>query len=560
MVADLYLEITQGTGRIFIDTFPLTKIDTQISTRHANRMACNFLEIDCSSYNFIYTIRSNSVIIGGPSAGGALTVLTMAALTNQNFNEEVAMTGTINSGGLIGTVGGLKEKITAASENGIKKVLIPQGERFNFKIINQNNTNETLNETIDLYEFGKEKGIEVKEVAIIEDAYFEFTNIDLSKDYGEIEVSKEYSNIMKDVSNDLCLRTQDLKIQIQITNSSLYIQADNFSNKAIISDGKKEYYTKASYCFGANLKLSNQILIEEDPNNDELQKKIHEIQNKILSYDKELNDYQINTIPMLQTYEIVKERLIEAQDYLKESVQDIEDNNTKNALYHLSYGIERYNSAIAWSNFFKLPGKELDLDKETLRDSCVQKISEAEERFQYVQFYLPYKLKNTRDQINKAYTDLNNEDYELCLFKALKAKAESNVILGAINFNDDNYENYLATKMNIVKNQIAKQQQKGQFPILGYSYFEYANSLKTGDKYSSLLYLEYALELSNLDLYFNNKNNDINFRYFNFNYTFLTLILMFFIGTIFGYFSRSLLIKKSSKRKGIHIKIRKKKF
>jgi uncharacterized protein len=554
MVADLYLEITPGTGRIFIDTFPLTKIDTQISTRHANRMACNFLEIDCSNQNFIYTIRSNSVIIGGPSAGGALTVLTMAALTNENFDEEIAMTGTINSGGLIGTVGGLKEKISAASENGIKKVLIPKGERFNFKIINKNGTNETYNETIDLYEYGKEKGIEVKEVAIIEEAYFEFTGIDYRKDYGEIQVSKDYANIMKEVSNDLCTRTDDLKKKVNIINSSLYIQADNFSKKAEISDELEKYYSKASYCFGANLKLSNQILIEEDPNMDELQEKIHEIQNKILAYDNELDKYQINTIPMLQTYEIVKERLIEAEDYIKDCALDIEKNNTKNALYHLSYGIERYNSAIAWSNFFELTGKELNLDKETLRESCVQKIAEAEERFQYVQFYLPYELKNTRDQITKAYTDLNNEDYELCLFKALKAKAESNVILGALNYNDDNYDSYLETKMNIVRNQISKQQQKEQFPILGYSYYEYANSLKMGDKYSALLYLEYALELSNLDIYFNNNKKMTNFKIDN---GFYKLIMIFIIGAIFGFFSRSLFLKKTSKKNGIHIRIRK---
>ncbi|MEK6869565.1 MAG: hypothetical protein AABX74_05005, partial [Nanoarchaeota archaeon] len=35
-----------------------------------------------------------------------------------------------------------------------------------------------------------------------------------------------------------------------------------------------------------------------------------------------------------------------------------------------------------------------------------------------------------------------------------------------------------------------------------YSYFEYANSLKEDDPFSALLYSEYALELSNLDIYF----------------------------------------------------------
>src|SRR5512133_756967 len=67
--ADLLLEVKDGTGRVFIDSFPLSKIDTQISARFAKEVACNFLEADCSKYDFFYTIRANSAIIGGPSAG-----------------------------------------------------------------------------------------------------------------------------------------------------------------------------------------------------------------------------------------------------------------------------------------------------------------------------------------------------------------------------------------------------------------------------------------------------------------------------------------------------------
>ena len=41
--ADLFLEIKPGEGRVFIDTFPLTKLDTQISTRFAKEIACDLL-------------------------------------------------------------------------------------------------------------------------------------------------------------------------------------------------------------------------------------------------------------------------------------------------------------------------------------------------------------------------------------------------------------------------------------------------------------------------------------------------------------------------------------
>jgi len=106
--ADLYLEIKDGSGRVFLDTSPLTKIDTQISTRYAKEIACSYFDLDCDKYDFIYTIRAQSSIIGGPSAGAAIAALTTVAVMDIDYDETVAISGTINSGGIVGQVGGLK--------------------------------------------------------------------------------------------------------------------------------------------------------------------------------------------------------------------------------------------------------------------------------------------------------------------------------------------------------------------------------------------------------------------------------------------------------------------
>ena len=47
-----------------------------------------------------------------------------------DLDESMSITGTINSGGLIGYVGGIKAKVEAAADIGLSTVLIPQGERF----------------------------------------------------------------------------------------------------------------------------------------------------------------------------------------------------------------------------------------------------------------------------------------------------------------------------------------------------------------------------------------------------------------------------------------------
>ena len=102
-VADLFLEVDEGQGRVFIESFPLSKLDTQISTRFAKEVACSFIEKDCSNYDFFYTIRANSAIIGGPSAGAAIAVLTISVLEDLALDESMTITGTINSGGIIGS-------------------------------------------------------------------------------------------------------------------------------------------------------------------------------------------------------------------------------------------------------------------------------------------------------------------------------------------------------------------------------------------------------------------------------------------------------------------------
>ena len=72
--ADLSLRIEPGDGKVFIESHPLTKLDTQISTRFAHRVMCDQLDLDCNNYNFFFTIRARSVIIGGPSASAAVCV------------------------------------------------------------------------------------------------------------------------------------------------------------------------------------------------------------------------------------------------------------------------------------------------------------------------------------------------------------------------------------------------------------------------------------------------------------------------------------------------------
>lgn len=63
----------------------------------------------------------------GPSAGVAMTVALISALSGRAVCRDVAMTGEITLHGKILSIGGLREKTLAAARSGIRRVIIPYG-------------------------------------------------------------------------------------------------------------------------------------------------------------------------------------------------------------------------------------------------------------------------------------------------------------------------------------------------------------------------------------------------------------------------------------------------
>jgi len=484
--ADAFLEIQDGRGRVFLETFPLTKIDTQISTRFAKEISCNYFDIDCSNADFIYTIRSNSVIIGGPSAGAAIAVLTTAGLLDLEMDESVAVTGTINSGGLIGPVGGLKAKIDAAANADIQKVLIPIGTRM---------YNES-NESIDLIEYGQQKSVEVIEVIDLNEVVQYFTGQQILESNKTFTIHPEYTEIMGRVSEQLCSRSRELNSELSKFTINQTIKQDILNKTVRASQAAQEqsYYAAASYCFGLNVQLRTLLYEKQNTKDIDIRTKAAKLQSELKVLEQDAREQRLDTIADLQTLSIVLDRLQDAQRYLDEL-------KNEESIATLALAEERLFSAHAWSEFFAMSGSKIELNDERLEQSCIEKIQEAKEREQYVQLFLG-NIGHITEGIERATGLHEKDEFVQCLIAASEAKAEANAILSTIGVEQDQLPRLIETKKSAIQTLVARTIDKGAFPILGVSYYEYASSLQQYDVHSALLYSEYALELSNLDIYF----------------------------------------------------------
>ncbi len=187
-----------GSGKVFFQAQPLTQIDTQATARIAAVVAADVAEVNFYDYDYYITMSSNSIVVGGPSAGAIMTIAILSLLLNHKLRSNVTMTGMINPDGTIGPVGGLKSKLEAAAKHGFKVFLIPYGQRV---VLVPNITtikypwgvvHRVEYTRLDLVEYGKKLGVKVVEVASIREAYSYFTGYNIS--YG--------ANIVKPVLPD----------------------------------------------------------------------------------------------------------------------------------------------------------------------------------------------------------------------------------------------------------------------------------------------------------------------------------------------------------------------
>ncbi|MCD6576278.1 MAG: hypothetical protein J7K73_03910 [Nanoarchaeota archaeon] len=520
VVANLTVELHNGTGRVFVYTNPLTQIDTQASARLAKEVACSTLDINCSRYDFFYIINSDSEIIGGPSAGAAMTIATMAALQNVSLRENVYITGTINPAGSIGPVGEIFKKAEAAYGIGAKVFLVPKGESKVY--------DEETGEYIDLaLSAEKSWDMSIVEVDNIADAYTYFTGyvIEVPKVTSAEIASKKYNEVMKSLSESLLEYSEKLFVSTEGKFNSSTINVDvsddlevtllkskDYLSQAKESYSRGDYYSSSSFSV-RSLIYSNYVnyavdYYENGENSSFVESKIAKVNRSISAFEALfLRNMKIDDYGDIEVYSVVIDRIREAEDIAKAATSAYNDEDYDKALYLAAFAEVRKNTAYDWLLLIsKFEGNlSLEFNLDNLRSVAQERIQESKTYITYASTVTEGQvLDEARIHISKAIDAYNSGKYIFALFEASKARANANLAMEIRAVTNDTVQYKINELIDDSRLAIKRAEEKGLLPILALSYLEFGKTLRNKDPLQALIYISYSKEMAQIseDLFY----------------------------------------------------------
>lgn len=496
-----------GSGRVFVDTLPLTQIDMQGSARLAVKVASALVknddkcEINPSEYDFFFVVRTSAPIIGGPSAGAVMTVAVTSLLQNWTIDDKTVMTGMINPDGSIGSVGGLIQKIDATYSVGAARFLLPKGQAWSVADYAMENY-----------------GIEVVEAADINDALRYFTGYNFSipesdqkittEDY--IDSMKPLASTLLDEARELYENASDLLNNSKISNYYPFYYrnqiADFLNNAGDRLEESEEWYEQELYY--SSTSKSFQSLIDSRFvsyacgyfNSDDEYQYITSLFDEITSFYDNKSDKAKNAdiggMISLQCVGAAQKRVSEACSYLSDASNSYNNNDYLTALYKIAFAMERSKSVGWWlglSSHFNDTG---EIDSTMLENLAVEYVEDAVQAAVYSSVILQEMRKTSsylddaEDLLDSARDNLEKDYPAAALFEALEALVKANL---AIEIIDADVEEKIDRARESASNSISESRNIGIEPVLAVSYYEFAQSLVNESSFdSALVYYKYS--------------------------------------------------------------------
>ncbi len=490
--------VTNGTGHVFVDTSPYTQLDLQGSARLAAMVASDVLGIDQRAYDFYYIIDISSPIIGGPSAGGALTVATIAAIENWTLKPHVVMTGMINPDESIGPVGGIPFKLEAAAAKNATLFLIPEGQS---KVVEKKNVartngaliiNEQEDETVDVVELGKKLNVDVKEVSTIQEAVLTFTGRDISKPVfkGAI-ITPQYLGLLEPLATSLKKESSGMYEQIPASKNQLLEQAKDLISQADKMYNDKKYYAATSLYFNSVINMRfvqwNDEYSKAADKEKYLAELVGKVEKQIQISEADLDNFKSYGVSDIGAVGAAESRITTARTRL-DDVKKL--NNTDEKIFSLAFAHERARTA-QWWLMLATPGQNVMPDS-VLKDRAGWYLSQAQSINTYTQTLVPdsihaASIDMANDDITQAQKELQRGYYSGAIFDSLQAAVKSSTMIGLLGVVDSSKK--IEQSASAAEAVINEARMAGIEPTLAVSAYEYAETrTEAYDKISQYSY------------------------------------------------------------------------
>ena len=501
--------VTNGTGHVFVDTNPYTQVDLQGSARLAAMVASDVLGIDQKAYDFYYIIDISSPIIGGPSAGGALTVATIAAIKNWTLKPDVVMTGMINPDESIGPVGGIPFKLEAAAAKNATLFLIPQGQS-NVTITKTITTTkgafvvtQETQENVDVVDLGKNLSVTVKEVGTIQDAVLAFTGNEIKRPaYQGTILTPSYLNLLEPLATNLKKESgsmYDETAQLAPKSQSLQ-QAKDILSSADKMYGDKKYYAATSSYFNAMIDMRfaqwSDGYSKASDKEQYLTELVNKVEQQIQLSESDLDNFTLYGVSDVEAVGAAESRITGSMAKLDEA-KKLNDTNEK--IFSLAFANERARTAQWWLTL-ALPG-EKTVPENILKDRAGWYLSQAQSINTYMQALLSESgahagiLTGADEDITNAQTELERGYYAGAIFDSLQATITASTSIGLLGTTDARLK--VEESNESARAAINEARMAGIEPTLAVSAYEYAETLTNPfDKISQYSYAKMVAKTS----------------------------------------------------------------
>ncbi|MFZ3383437.1 MAG: S16 family serine protease, partial [Candidatus Methanoperedens sp.] len=501
--------VTNGTGHVFVDTNPYTQVDLQGSARLAAMVASDVLGVDQKIYDFYYIIDISSPIIGGPSAGGALTVATIAAINNWSLKPDIVMTGMINPDGSIGPVGGIPFKLEAAAAENATLFLIPEGQSTVTVTKTSSGSKGPLiivganEETVDVVELGKKLNVTVKEVNTIQEVVLAFTGHEITKPaYKGAILTTQYMELLKPLAENLKSESGNMyaEIESKIPKTQFTETAKDILERANKMYDDKKYYAATSLYFNSMYTMRFvewKDGFEKAPDKEQyLDEIIRRVDKQINSSENDLENFTLYGVSDVEAAGAAESRITTARIRLDEAKKI---NDTEEKISSLAFANERARTAQWWLTLATPDGNIVP--EKTLKDRAGWYLSQAQSINTYL-FTLasesgshPEIIGGSSEDLDHAQKEMERGYYAGAIFDSLQATTKASTMIGLLGKSDAQKkvdESYEDAKVAINEARIA-----GIEPTLAVSAYEYGETMTNPyDKISQYSYAKMIAKTS----------------------------------------------------------------